>query len=73
MLEGDDMLPNANIEMCSTVTISKPASEPDAAGFCFFDGALTEYDGDVDVAKNITVSWLLPTFGGWMLSFTPGR
>jgi len=56
------MLPNANIEMCSTVTISKPASEPDAAGLCFFDGALTEYDSDVDVAKNITVSWLLPNF-----------
>ena len=53
------MLPDANIEMCSTVTISKPASEPDAAGLCFFDGALTEYDGDVDVAKNITVSLLL--------------
>jgi hypothetical protein len=50
----ESALPSCSIEMSSTVTLSKGATEPDSGGLCFFDGILSEWDGDAQ--KNITVS-----------------
>jgi hypothetical protein len=52
----EQMLPANNLQMQSTVVITKPATNPDHDGRCFFDASLTEYDSDPNVARNVTVS-----------------